>query len=137
VKRVFGDTHFYIALLSARDAAHAAARRIQREAAIREVVTTSWVLLELADAMRDPEERRVCVAFIKRLRQDPNTRVIPASEAILWRGFELYGRRLDKAWSLTDCISFAVMTDEGLGEALTGDRHFEQAGFVALLAPAD
>jgi len=25
------------------------------------------------------------------------------------------------------------MEDEGLREALTGDRHFEQAGFVALL----
>ena len=44
-----------------------------------------------------------------------------------------YRSRRDKEWSLTDCISFVVMEDEGLREALTGDRHFEQAGFVALL----
>jgi predicted nucleic acid-binding protein len=47
---------------------------------------------------------------------------------------ELYRSRYDKPWSLTDCISFVVMADEGLTEALTGDRHFEQAGFKAMLA---
>jgi predicted nucleic acid-binding protein len=31
-------------------------------------------------------------------------------------------------------VSFTVMADEGLTEALTGDRHFEQAGFKSLLA---
>jgi hypothetical protein len=46
----------------------------------------------------------------------------------------LYDARPDKDWSLTDCISFVVMGDERLTEALTGDRHFVQAGFVALLA---
>ena len=46
---------------------------------------------------------------------------------------QLYAQRLDKKWSLTDCISFAVMQRNSLTEALTGDHHFEQAGFVALL----
>jgi hypothetical protein len=45
----------------------------------------------------------------------------------------LYRQRADKDWSLTDCISFVVMRQRGLTEALTGDHHFEQAGFVALL----
>jgi predicted nucleic acid-binding protein len=47
-------------------------------------------------------------------------------------GFGLFAARPDKAWSLTDCISFAVMRERGLSEALTGDHHFEQAGFRAL-----
>jgi len=46
-------------------------------------------------------------------------------------GFDLFAARPDKAWSLTDCISFAVMTERGLSEALTADQHFEQAGFRA------
>jgi predicted nucleic acid-binding protein len=49
-------------------------------------------------------------------------------------GLELYHARPDKDWPLTDCISFVVMDDEKLTDALTGDRHFEQAGFKALLA---
>jgi predicted nucleic acid-binding protein len=51
----------------------------------------------------------------------------------LERGLDLYDARPDKEWSLTDCISFIVMQDHGTYEALTGDHHFEQAGFVALL----
>ena len=47
--------------------------------------------------------------------------------------FEAYRRRLDKEWSLTDCASFALMRERGLSEALAHDRHFEKAGFVALL----
>ena len=49
------------------------------------------------------------------------------------RGIDLYARHPDKEWSLTDCISFAAMEQRGLFEALTGDRHFEQAGFRAML----
>ena len=82
--------------------------------------------------MNLPGEREICTAFIERLRSVHDVRIVPASEHLLWRGFELYQNRRDKAWSLTDCISFVVMADEGLTEALTGDRHFEQAGFAAL-----
>ena len=46
---------------------------------------------------------------------------------------DLYDSRNDKQWSLTDCISFVVMQDYEITDALTGDHHFEQAGFRALL----
>jgi predicted nucleic acid-binding protein len=52
---------------------------------------------------------------------------------LLDRGIELFSHRADKAWSLTDCTSFAVMQEEELTDALTTDHHFEQAGFTALL----
>ncbi len=45
----------------------------------------------------------------------------------------LYRARSDKHWSLTDCTSFVVMKELDITEALTGDHHFEQAGFVASL----
>jgi len=48
-------------------------------------------------------------------------------------GLALFDSRRDKAWSLTDCISFVIMWRDGLDEALTSDHHFEQAGFRALL----
>ena len=49
------------------------------------------------------------------------------------KGVGLYAARPDKDWSLTDCISFVVMQEHGITDALTGDHHFEQAGFKALL----
>ena len=61
-------------------------------------------------------------------------RIIGDSDGLYFRGLALYAGRADKAWSLTDRISFVVMSDEGVTEALRNDRHFGQAGFVALLA---
>ena len=60
-------------------------------------------------------------------------RILPAETTLWERGLSLYLQRRDKDWSLTDCISFAAMQEEGLTEALTGDHHFEQAGFTVLL----
>ena len=67
------------------------------------------------------------------LQQQEKLTIIPASRELLDEGLNLYEDRPDKEWSLTDCISFVVMQREGLTEALTGDKHFEQAGFVSLL----
>jgi predicted nucleic acid-binding protein len=44
-----------------------------------------------------------------------------------------YAKRLDKDWSLTDCMSFVTMQECGISDALTADHDFEQAGFIALL----
>jgi predicted nucleic acid-binding protein len=58
------------------------------------------------------------------------------SDLLPWfeQGLALFSRRMDKSWSLTDCISFQIMQARGIREALTGDHHFQQAGFAALLA---
>jgi uncharacterized protein len=128
---VFADTSFFIALLSRRDPLHARASAMLGE--VRGMVTTAWILAELADGMYRPGERERCAAFIQGLRNDPALRLLEPESEIYWRGFELYRSREDKEWSLTDCISFLVMSDLGLTEALTADHHFEQAGFTALL----
>lgn len=64
---------------------------------------------------------------------DPRCRVVFITAALLRRSLELYLARGDKHWGLVDCASFIVMIDEGITEALTNDRHFEQAGFRPLL----
>jgi hypothetical protein len=70
---------------------------------------------------------------LSELRADPDVELIPPDPALFELGIDLYSRRPDKAWSLTDCISFVVMTQRQITDALTGDHHFEQAGFRALL----
>lgn len=57
------------------------------------------------------------------------TAMLPPGPAPFDRGLDLDARRPDKSWSLTDYISFVVMADRGRNGALTGDPHFEQAGF--------
>jgi predicted nucleic acid-binding protein len=132
MKRVFVDAFFYIAVLNRHDAAHSRAMAAVAGGAV-EVVTTVAVMLEVADAMAVPAMRSGCAKFLEMLAARPRTKVLPVSDELLAPGLGLYRSRPDKEWSLTDCISFIVMADEGLTEALTGDRHFEQAGFTALL----
>jgi predicted nucleic acid-binding protein len=97
-----------------------------------EIVTTQWVLTEVADAFAESHIRRRLKAGLDEMARNPATRIIEVSPEYFARGLALYDARPDKEWSLTDCISIVVMGDEGLTEALTEDGHFEQAGFVAL-----
>jgi len=131
----FADTFYFLALLNADDRANAAATRWASRPS-GPLITTYWVLTEVADAMSAPASRHLALTLISGLRRNPAVEILPPGLDLFDCGLELYARRLDKAWSLTDCISFVVMTDRGLTEALTGDHHFEQAGFRALLGPS-
>jgi predicted nucleic acid-binding protein len=89
--------------------------------------------VEVGDALSKTGNRDVFTRFYNWIHQHSGTTAIPASRQLLEDGVHLYRYRRDKEWPLTDCISFVVMEDEGISEALTGDAHFEQAGFKALL----
>jgi predicted nucleic acid-binding protein len=128
---VFADTFALIAWLNPRDDAHGVVTAYLDAYAGR-LVTTEWVLIELADALSAPTARLTAVTFLQAVRADPLFDIIGYDPAVYRAGFELFADRPDKAWSLTDCISFAVMTQLGLSEALTADHHFEQAGFRAV-----
>ena len=97
------------------------------------IVTTEWVLTEVGDALSMPAKRWFFLDLLRNIRNNPQAVIVEATHQLFARGVELYEKRSDKEWSLTDCISFVVMEDHGVHEALTGDHHFEQAGFVALL----
>jgi predicted nucleic acid-binding protein len=128
----FADTSYFLALGSRTDQWHGAAKAITPRVRGRRMITTAWIVTEVGNALSHPTTRG---AFLKLLDQlnDENVEIVPPSEELFARGIELYADRPDKGWSLTDCISFVVMADEGVAEALTGDHHFTQAGFVALL----
>ena len=133
MKCAFGDAWYFIALLNPRDSGHKRATAFARTWRGR-IVTTRWVLAEVADGLSgDPLLRALAAEFVDRCDAHPSIQVVPASEEQFERGLVLYRSRPDKEWSLTDCISFVTMQNEGLREALTGDRHFGQAGFTALL----
>jgi uncharacterized protein len=128
---VFADTYYYIALLSPKDGMHA--RAVELTARLQPaIVTTAWVLTELAAAMSAPAKRARFLKLFDDLRSSAEVKLIPASPELFEAGLALFRARPDKAWSLADCISFIVMERAGITEALTGDHHFEQAGFTIL-----
>jgi predicted nucleic acid-binding protein len=127
----FVDTYALIAWLNGRDQHHAQVSAYL-DGFTGQLVTTEWVLMELADALSAPTARSTVVAFLQAVRADPLFDVIGYDPAVYAAGFELFANRLDKSWPLTDCILFEVMTQRGLTDALTADRHFEQAGFRAI-----
>jgi len=61
--------------------------------------------------------------------------VVPATQRLVNKGIALYGARLYKEWSMVDCISFVVMKEKRIKMALTGDNHFNQAGFHSMYQP--
>ena len=87
----------------------------------------------MADALAAPHQHRVFAILLEHLLADPNVTIVPPSQELFERGVKLYIDRPDKDWSLTDCISFVVMEQHHLTDVLTGDHHFEQAGFGVLL----
>jgi predicted nucleic acid-binding protein len=96
---VFADTFALIAWLSPRDAAHAAVTGYL-DGFTGRLVTTEWVLMELADALASPTARSTAVAFLKAVRADPSFEVVGYDRAAYQAGFDLFAARPDKGWSL-------------------------------------
>jgi predicted nucleic acid-binding protein len=133
--KVFLDTAYAIALSSPRDQHHRKAVELAEhlETNGTKLVTTRAVVLEIGNALAKQRYRAAAVALLQSLEQDANIEIVPLTEDVYERGFKLFQQREDKEWGLTDCLSFVIMQEHGLNEALTTDEHFEQAGFRTLL----
>jgi uncharacterized protein len=129
------DTSFAIALAAKGDHHFEKARELSLE--LRQgrtkMVTTRAVMLEIGNALAGPRHRQAAIRLLTAMAADPLVEIVPLTESLYERGWELYRHRLDKKWSLVDCTSFVLMEDRGILEALTTDEHFDQAGFRALL----
>ncbi len=99
-------------------------------------MTSEEVLTEVLNyfAGRPQRQRRAAAQLIDDLIDSPAVEIIPQSHESFLTGFELYKQRMDKGFSLTDCISMLSMSNLNLDEVLSHDRHFHQAGFRLLMA---
>jgi predicted nucleic acid-binding protein len=134
----FLDTSYVYALLNSRDRFHQAAVELEASLASERcrLVTTEFVLVEIADGLSSLQFRTQAVNTIEILQQSPLMTIVPASSDLFQRGLKLYKERSDKDWGITDCISFVVMQERGITAALTADAHYRQAGFQPLLSSA-
>ncbi len=131
-KPVFVDTSYILALLNSRDEFHQQAL-ILADQIDGKLITTEAVLTEIGNALAKPQWRELAINTLNDLRDDEDLEIISVSAALFSRALKFYSSRMDKEWGFTDCISFTVMNNRKLTDALTTDHHFEQAGFRALL----
>lgn len=132
MKQVFADSVYFFARLNARDRIHEKEVQFSLRSGSH-VITTAWILTEFGDGLANRNARQAFVRLLEILKSASDVEIIPPSQELFNKGAELFAQRPDKDWSLTDCISFVAMQERGIAEALTTDRHFEQAGFTALL----
>jgi predicted nucleic acid-binding protein len=135
MKTVFADSGFWVALLNPRDTLHEAADQLRAQFNSALIVTSEMVLTEVMNHFSESGDylRRAASALVEGLCESPRCEVIPQTSGQFRNAARLYGQRHDKMWSLTDCSSILIMRAEDIGEALTHDKHFAQAGFTALL----
>ena len=132
---VFLDTAYAIALSAPGDSRHEQAVSLARwiEASSIRLVTTRAVLLEIGNALAKARYRKAAVDLLDAIESDERVQVVALSEVLWGSAYRLYRDRRDKEWGMIDCVSFVVMEDQNITDALTTDEHFQQAGFRALL----
>jgi uncharacterized protein len=130
---VFLDTSYILALILKDDTFYNQAKTISEllETGTINVTTTELVLIEIADSLAKIKVRHKCIPIITKLRTTIN--VTKINDESLFKAWDLFDKRIDKEWGLTDCYSFVVMEKYGIKQALTTDKHFEQVDFEILL----
>ncbi|KKI99364.1 type II toxin-antitoxin system VapC family toxin [Prochlorothrix hollandica] len=135
MNEAFLDTSFAIALSSVTDQNHIRAVKLasQIETHKTSLVTTQAILLEIGNALSKQRYRTAAIQPLESLETDPSIEIILLTNRLYRLAFNLFKQRQDKEWGLVDCVSFVVMQERGISDALTADIHFQQAGFRALL----
>ena len=135
MSEVFADTGYWIAMLNPGDGLNARAREVSSTLQNETIVTTEMVFTELLnhESRAGANKRRLTAQAVTTWTARTLVEVVPQTSEQFQRALELYRARPDHAWSLVDCASFIVMEERGITEALAFDRHFQQAGFTALL----
>ncbi|NUM76576.1 type II toxin-antitoxin system VapC family toxin [candidate division KSB1 bacterium] len=131
-KPLFIDTSYILALVNTRDEFHLQAKNVADQVDDK-LITTEAVLMEVGNALAKPQWREIAVETLEDMRNDDDVEILSVDSELFSKALKFYSSRIDKEWGLTDCISFVVMKDRKLKDALTSDHHFEQAGFQALL----
>ena len=132
---IFVDTFYLVARFNQKDQWHQAALNIDPLIKNKHLITTETVLIELLNYLAEfpPEMRSAISRFVKLALNGSLVEVVFHTHEAFLQGLELYENRLDKGYSLTDCISMSVMREREMQEVLTHDHHFAQEGFTILL----
>ena len=130
--RIFVDTLFVVAQINQRDQYHETASELADQYEGYPLLVTDAVLLEIGNALAR-NYRKEAGEVIENFLTSEEVKVVHLTPQLFDRAFAEYKKYDDKEWGMIDCISFVVMRQEGVSQALTFDHHFEQAGFQILM----
>ena len=135
MKAVLIDTHYLIAIINRLDQWHQSAISILDKLDNVKLVATESVLVETLNyfAHYRSEVKQHAAETVESLSENINVKVIEQTFELFHEALGLYKSRLDKGYSLTDCISMSVCRDLGIMDVLTNDNHFVQEGLTILL----
>ena len=99
----------------------------------RRFLTTDYVLDETATLLKARRHGHLVSALMGTILSSAACRVEWMDQDRFEKTLRFFVKHQDKAWSFTDCVSFLLMKERKMTEALTKDEHFRQAGFRPLL----
>ncbi len=129
---LFLDTSGLFCIFDRADSHHQIANEFFRQA--KSLLTSNYVLTEFLPLVVSRKLHRTSsLFFLKNLVLLPRLELVWIDEAKHQKAMTLIENRLDKNYSLCDAVSFVLMRERGIVEALTTDKHFEQENFIRLL----
>ena len=136
MNQVFADANYWVALINRGDSLHEKALELSKTLAKVRIFTSQFIIIEVLNffSSRGAFLRKKAVKAVDNIVKNPNNVTVMLSNFLYLRALRLYRTRQDKQWSFVDCSSFIIMEDNEIREALTGDFHFQEAGFHALLS---
>lgn len=135
MKQIFIDTSGWLALLNVSDINYKNATEVYQSKKFQGIkfLTHQAILLEVGNGLSNVKMRSVVIGLKNKLEKSNIVDIIEFNQELYNAGWQLFEERADKNWGIVDCISFVVMRQNKISEALTADKHFGQAGFTKLL----
>jgi len=136
MKIIFADSFYWIALLSPKDTWHSRVIEWSQSYPDVSLVITDGIIDEIFAHFSKQGDilRGKVIELYQNILDEPNIQLIAYNQELRQAGIELYKKRPDKGYSLTDCISMVVMKKLNISEVLTNDKHFSQEGFTILFS---
>jgi predicted nucleic acid-binding protein len=125
------DTGFVVALVNENDQYHQKALKLANQFEGYPTVITDVVLLEIGNSLAKNFKTQA-IEIINHFYSSPEVTIVHLNPVLLKQGLKIYQSYQDKTWGLMDCVSFVVMREMKITDALTFDKHFAQAGFNLL-----
>lgn len=133
---LFVDTSGWASYLDRRDKSFQAVFALVQETVTKgqHLVTTNYIIIELVPLLTSHYHlpRQQVIRAINTIKTHPAVEIVHIDQSFDKEAWGLLEKYLDKEWSLVDASSFLIMRRFGMTQVLTGDHHFDQAGFIRL-----